>query len=83
MLVQIISSLGQKLGTVATGSKVITTMVIRPLDDRTHSVRYALIYLGLWRKLYDCSMHKFRDITCRVKRVLLSVSSVANRLAVN
>ena len=41
-------------------NKVITTMVIRPLNDRTSCVRFALTHLGLWRKLYDCSMHHFR-----------------------
>ena len=33
--------------------KVITTMVIGPLDDHTYCTRSALTYLGLWRKLYD------------------------------
>ena len=35
--------------------KVITTMVTRPLDDRTYCTRSGFTYLGLWRKLYDYS----------------------------
>ena len=38
-------------------NKVITTVVIRPLDDCTHCVRSVLTQLGLWRRLYDCSWH--------------------------
>ena len=29
-------------------NKVITTMVIRPLDDRTVSARFVFTNLGLW-----------------------------------
>ena len=32
-------------------NKVITTTVIRSVDDRTYCVRYAFTHLGLWRKL--------------------------------
>ena len=39
--------------------KVITTMVIRPLDDHTcHCARSAVAHLGIWRKLYDCTWHR-------------------------
>ena len=31
-------------------NKVITTMVIRPLDDRTYCVQSAFTHLGLWQK---------------------------------
>ena len=40
-------------------NKVTTTMVIRPLDDRTYCIRYAFTHFELWQKLYDCSRHKF------------------------
>ena len=33
--------------------KVITTMVIGPLDDRTYCARSAFTHLVLWRKLYN------------------------------
>ena len=33
-------------------NKIITTMVIRPLADRTYCVRSAFPHLGLWRKQY-------------------------------
>ena len=39
--------------------KVITTMVIRPHDDRTYCARSAFTHLGLWQKLYNCSLHHF------------------------
>ena len=29
------------------------------LDDRTYCARSAFTHLGLWRKLYDCSLHHF------------------------
>ena len=40
-------------------NKVITTMVIRPLNDRTNSAQSAFTHLGLWRKLYDCSWYHY------------------------
>ena len=39
--------------------KVIATMVIWPLDDHTYCA-----HLGLWRKLYDCSLHHFTTSQC-------------------
>ena len=45
-------------------NKVITTRVIRPLDDRTYCVREAFTHLGRWRKLYDCSLHHFTARQC-------------------
>ena len=44
---------------IAAFDKVITTMVIRPLDDRTYCARSAFIRLGLSRKLCDCSQDHF------------------------
>ena len=43
-------------------SKVIATLVIRPLDDRTYCARVALTHLRLWQRLYQAyhsSRHHF------------------------
>ena len=63
--------------------KVTTSMVIRPLDDRTYCVQYwsAYTHLGLWRMLYDCSGHKLRVRKCLIKCALRTFSSISNRLA--
>ena len=53
-------------------NKVITTIVIRLLDDHTYCIRSTFIHLGLWQKLYDCSRHKVRARKCLIKRVLLT-----------
>ena len=63
--------------------KIITTMVIGPLDDHIYCVRSAFTHLRLWRKLYDCSKHKFRARKCLIKRTLLTFSSISNRLVGN
>ena len=34
-------------------NKIITTMVIRPLDDHTYCAQSVLTHLGLWRKLNE------------------------------
>ena len=65
----------------STGNKVITTMMIRPLDDCITCVQSAFTHLGFWRMLCDCSRQKFRDIKCLIKRVLSTFSSNSNRLA--
>ena len=60
--------------------KVITTMVIRPLNDRTHCARSAITQLGLWRKLYECLLDHFTTSQCILKCALLTFSSTSNRL---
>ena len=52
--------------------KVITTMVIGPLDDRTYCARSAFTHLGIWQKLYDCSLHHFSTSQCIPKSVRLT-----------
>ena len=49
--------------------KVITTLVIRPLNDHTYCTRSAYTHLGLWRKLYNCSLHHFTTSQCILKCV--------------
>ena len=61
----------------------LTTMVIRPLDDRTISycARSAFTHLGLWRKLNDCSWYHFLQPTkCVLKCTSLTLSSISNWL---
>ena len=41
----------------------------------------AFTHLTLWRKLYDCPRHKFRDRKCLIKHALLIFSVIFNRLA--
>ena len=38
-------------------NKFVATMAIRPLNDHTYCARAAFTHLGLWRKLYDYSLH--------------------------
>ena len=38
-------------------NKVITTMVIRPLDEPEYFARSPFADLGIWTVLYDCSWH--------------------------
>ena len=49
-------------------------MVARLLDDRTYCVRSAFTHFGLWRKLYDCSRHKFimfyQTLMCRCSQIV-------------
>ena len=40
----------------------------------------AFAHLGIWWKLDNCSKHTFRAWKCLIKRALLTVSSISNRL---
>ena len=66
---------------MAFNNKVITTMVIGPLDDQTYCARSASTHLGLWQKLNDCSLHHFTTSQRIIKCALLTFSSTARRLA--
>ena len=57
-------------------NKVFTTMAIRPLGDCTYCIPSAVTHLGRWRKLYDCSRHKFRARKC----ALWTISSISKHL---
>ena len=61
--------------------KVITTMVSCPLDAHTYCAWSAFTHLGLWRIVYDCSLHKFTTRKCILKCPLLTCSSTSNWLA--
>ena len=63
---------------VTESNKVITTMVIGPLDDHTYCVRSTFTHLGLCRKLYDCSLHHFTACKYVLKCTLLTFSSTSN-----
>ena len=63
------------------GNKVITTMMIRALNDRTYCVRYTFTHLGFWRKLQAYERQKFLPRKCLLKRALLTFSSISNHLA--
>ena len=54
--------------------KVITTMLIRPLDDRTCCARSAFTHLGL--------LHHFTATQCVLKCALLMFSSISTCLVV-
>ena len=56
-------------------------MVIGPLDGHTFCARSAFTHLGLWRKLYDCSLHHFTTSQSILACALLPFSSTSNRLA--
>ena len=60
-------------------NKMITRMMIGPLDD--HTFWSAFTHFGLWQNLYDCSLHQFTTSLCILKCVLLTLSSTSNRLA--
>ena len=61
--------------------KVIARMVIGLLDDHTYCARCAFTHLGLWRNMYNCSLHHFTTIQCILKCDLLTFSATSNRLA--
>ena len=63
------------------GDKVITIIVIRPLDERTYCARSAFTHFGLWRNLPHYSWHHFRTRKCLIKRAQLTFSPISNRLA--
>ena len=62
-------------------NKVITTMVIRPLDDRIYCVWSVFTHLWLWQNPYDCSLHHFTTNQWILKYASLTFSSTSNRLA--
>ena len=63
-------------------SKVITTMVIELLDDRTYCAPSAITHLGLGQKVYNCSSYHFTTSQCILKcAALLTFSSTSNHLA--
>ena len=70
---------GAAYGTSLFINKVITTMVIRPLDDRTYCARSAFTHLGFWPKLYDCSRYHFTASEWFFKWPLLTFSSISIR----
>ena len=65
--------------TVYVDSIVTSTVVIRPLDDRTYCAWSAFIRLGLWWKLL--SWHHFAASQCVLKCALLTFSSIYSQLA--
>ena len=62
-------------------SKVITAMVLRPLNDRICCARSAFTHLGIWRKLHDCLWHRVTVSQSVIKCALLTFSSISNRSA--
>ena len=58
-------------------NKVVTAMVIGPLDDHTYYARSAFTHLELWRKRYD----HLTTSQCMLKCDLLIFSSTSNRFA--
>ena len=58
--------------------KVITIMVIGPLDDCTYCARSAFTHLGLWQKMYECSLHPFTASQLVLKCALFTFSSISN-----
>ena len=64
-------------------SKVITTIVIGPLEDHTYCARSVFNHLWLWRKLYDCSLHHLKTSQCISKSVLLTFSSTFQPVGLN
>ena len=67
--------------TIVCLNKVITTMMIGPLDDHTYCTRSAFTHLELWRMLYYCLLHHFTTCQCILKCALLTFSSTSSRLA--
>ena len=66
---------------VAAVNKVITAMVIGPLDDHTYcAARSAFTHLGLWRKMDDCSLHHFASSRYILRCILLTFLSTSNQL---
>ena len=62
-------------------NKVIAAMVIGPLNNRTYCAWSAFTLLGLWWKLYNCSLHHFKTCQCVLRCALLTVSSTSKKLA--
>ena len=52
-------------------------MVIRPLDDRTYCALTAITHLGLWRRLYGCSLQHFttnqRILKCALIHIFVNL----------
>ena len=53
-------------------NKVITTTLIRPLDDPTYFARYPLANLKNWTKLRVCMWHHCTANLCVIERALLT-----------
>ena len=74
-----VSRVWVKYGTVE--NKVITTMAIEPLDDHRYCARSVFTHLGLWRKLYDCSLHHSTTSQCIILqcvRLTFSTTSLSS-----
>ena len=52
---------------VPSSDKLITTMVIRPLDICSYCAQSAFTHFGPSRKLFDCSRHHFTASQCFLK----------------
>ena len=71
-----------KYWAVCRGHSHANNKVITTLDDgRTHCPQSAFTHLGLWRKLYDCSLHHSTASQCVLKCALFTFSSTPGRLA--
>ena len=55
---------------VMTRPAILWNQVITTIDDRAYGVRSAFTHLGLWRKVYDYSLHQFTTNQCVVLMVL-------------
>ena len=67
--------------TVVVITLLYTTVVTTMHDDCTYFARSAFAHLGLWQKLYDCSLHHFTTSQCILKCAPLTLSSTSNWLA--
>ena len=62
--------------------KIVTMILIRSFDNRTHYARSAFTHLGLRRKMYDFDCFTSQPVNwCILKCALLTFSSTSNRLA--